>query len=41
MQQQTYQIDTNRYAKSVEVSKRIRWDIDSDLIRGRQFVSIW
>jgi hypothetical protein len=37
MQQQTCQIDTNRYAKSVEVSKRIRWDIDSDLIRGRQF----
>ena len=37
MQQQTYQIETNRYAKCVEVSKRIRWDIDSDLIRGRQF----
>ena len=37
MQQQSYQIETNRYAKCVEVSKRIRWDIDSDLIRGRQF----
>jgi len=24
-----------RYAKSVEVSKRIRWDIDRDVIRGR------
>ena len=37
MQQQTYQIETNRYAKCVEVSKRIRWDIENDLIRGRQF----
>lgn len=37
MQQATHQIETNRYAKCVEVSKRIRWDIDGDLIRGRQF----
>ena len=37
MQQATYQTETNRYAKCVEVSKRIRWDIDDDLIRGRQF----
>jgi hypothetical protein len=29
--------DTERYAKCIEVSKRIRWDIDDDLIRGRQF----
>jgi hypothetical protein len=28
---------TQRYAKSVEASKRIRWDIDRDVIRGRQF----
>ena len=28
---------TNRYAKCIEVSKRIRWDIDRDLIRGREF----
>jgi hypothetical protein len=27
----------NRYAKVVEVSKRIRWDIDRDVIRGRDF----
>jgi len=27
----------NRYAKSIEVSKRIRWDIDRDVIRGRNF----
>ena len=26
-----------RYAKTVEVSKRIRWEIDRDVIRGRQF----
>ena len=37
MQQITYQTDSHRYAKCVEVSKRIRWDIDDDLIRGRQF----
>lgn len=24
-----------RYAKCVEASKRIRWDIDRDVIRGR------
>ena len=29
------QIDTRRYAKCIEVSKRIRWDIDRDVIRGR------
>jgi len=29
--------DTARYAKCVEVSKRIRWDTDRDVIRGRQF----
>ncbi len=30
-------IDTARYAKCVEVSKRVRWDIDRDVIRGRKF----
>src|SRR4051812_15357282 len=29
--------DTARYAKCVVVSKRIRWDIDRDVIRGRAF----
>jgi hypothetical protein len=29
-------IDSGRYAKCVEVSKRIRWDTDRDVIRGRQ-----
>jgi hypothetical protein len=31
------QSDTQRYAKCIEVSKRIRWDIDRDVIRGRKF----
>jgi hypothetical protein len=30
-------VDSTRYAKCVEVSKRIRWDTDRDVIRGRQF----
>jgi hypothetical protein len=30
-------VDTNRYAKCVEVSKRVRWDIDRDVVRGRGF----
>lgn len=28
---------TERYAKTIEASKRIRWDIDQDVIRGRSF----
>ncbi len=28
---------SNRYAKSIEVSKRIRWDIDRDVLRARKF----
>jgi hypothetical protein len=28
---------TDRYAKCIEVSKRVRWDIDRDVIRGRNF----
>ncbi len=27
----------SRYARCIEVSKRIRWDIDRDVIRGRSF----
>ena len=30
-------VESRRYAKAVEVSKRIRWDIDRDVIRGRNF----
>jgi hypothetical protein len=29
--------NTDRYAKAVAVSKRVRWDIDRDVIRGRTF----
>jgi hypothetical protein len=34
---QQQQGDAGRYAKCIEVSKRIRWDIDRDVIRGRKF----
>jgi hypothetical protein len=30
-------IDTTRYAKTIEVSKRIRWETERDVIRGRSF----
>lgn len=33
----TNQSHASRYAKCIEVSKRIRWDIDKDVIRGRSF----
>jgi hypothetical protein len=26
-----------RYAQCIEISKRVRWDIDKDIIRGREF----
>src|SRR5215813_1555824 len=29
--------NTDRYARCVETSKRVRWDIDEDVIRGRRF----
>lgn len=29
------QTDTSRYARCIEISKRVRWDIDRDVIRGR------
>jgi hypothetical protein len=28
---------TDRYAKVIEVSRRVRWEIERDVIRGRQF----
>jgi hypothetical protein len=31
------QATTERYARAIETSKRIRWDIDKDVIRGRSF----
>jgi hypothetical protein len=30
-------VDTDRFAKCIEVSKRVRWDIDKDVLRGREF----
>jgi len=35
--QATSHIDIDRYAKCIEVSRRVRWDIDTDVIRGRSF----
>jgi hypothetical protein len=29
--------NTNRYARCIDASKRIRWDIERDVIRGRRF----
>jgi hypothetical protein len=29
--------EAKRYAKAIEVSKRIRWEIDRDVIKGREF----
>lgn len=37
MQLNKFHIDKARYAKCIEVSKRVRWDIDDDVIRGRKF----
>jgi hypothetical protein len=39
MNAQTAIIATNRYANCIKASKRVRWDIDQDVIRGRQFSS--
>ncbi len=33
----TQSIDTRRYAKCIDASKRVRWEIDRDVIRGRSF----
>jgi len=37
METQQRMSDAARYAKCVEVSKRIRWDIERDVVRGRKF----
>src|SRR5262245_43842035 len=31
------EIDTNRYARSVAASKRVRWSLEEDVIRNRTF----
>src|SRR5207248_4601704 len=30
-------LESSRYARCIESSKRVRWDIDEDVIRGRGF----
>ncbi|MEJ2728330.1 MAG: hypothetical protein P8185_07455 [Deltaproteobacteria bacterium] len=37
MELKDYHVDHERYAKCIEVSKRVRWNIDNDVIRGREF----
>ena len=37
MQATQHENDSKRYAKCIEVSKRVRWEIDRDVIRGRSF----
>jgi hypothetical protein len=37
MQAMQQQGDTRRYARCIEISKRVRFDIDRDVIRGRRF----
>ncbi|WP_418315160.1 hypothetical protein [Piscinibacter sakaiensis] len=37
MQPELQSTDSARYARTIEASKRIRWDIDRDVIRGRNF----
>jgi hypothetical protein len=29
--------DSDRYARCIRASKRVRWDIDEDVIQGRRF----
>ena len=37
MQSTQSPIKSHDYAKCIEVSKRVRWDIENDVIRGREF----
>jgi hypothetical protein len=37
MEAQTQVVDTDRFAQCIANSKRIRWTIDDDVIRGRKF----
>ena len=37
MSSTTYAVDTKRFARCIQASKQVRWDIDADVIRGRQF----
>ena len=33
----TYAVDTDRFARCIQASKQVRWDIEADVIRGREF----
>jgi hypothetical protein len=37
MQTQSQTTQTERFARCVAVSKRVRWDVERDVIRGRSF----
>jgi hypothetical protein len=37
MNQINNRIDSDRYGRAISASKRVRWDIDQDVIRGRSF----
>ena len=37
MLQKVHQTDTERYANCIAVSRRIRWEIDNDVFKGRNF----
>ena len=37
MEKNPHQLNIDQYAKCIEVSKRVRWDIDQDVLRGRSF----
>jgi hypothetical protein len=37
MSSTTYAVDTKRFARCIQASKQVRWDIEADVIRGRQF----
>jgi hypothetical protein len=37
MEMPVYEVKTEDYAKCIEGSKRIRWEIDKDVLRGREF----
>ena len=35
---QALQGETVSYTKCIEISKKVRWDIDKDVIRGRELI---
>ena len=37
MSSTTYAVDTDRFARCIQASKQVRWDIEADVIRGREF----